>query len=79
MNIYDKPSGRNGEHVARGIFRHVKGLMFAAAVFVVLTIPIVFNMPMTRIHAGPVAVAPSITKPSIRPLAFRASMVASSG
>ena len=61
MNIYDKPSGRNGEHVARGIFRHVKGLLFAAAVFVVLTILIVFNMPMTRIHAGPVAVAPSIT------------------
>ena len=61
MNIYDKPSGRNGELVARGTFRHVKGLLFAAAVLVVLTILIVFNMPMTRIHAGPVAVAPSIT------------------
>src|SRR6266850_8521960 len=61
VNIYDKPSGRNGELVARGTFRHVKGLLFAAAVLVVLTILIVFNMPMTRIHAGPVAVAPSIT------------------
>ena len=65
MNIYDKPSGRNGEVVARGTFRHVRGLVFAAAVLVVLTILIVFNMPMTRIHAGTAAVAPSIiTKPT---------------
>jgi hypothetical protein len=65
VNTYYKPSGRNGELVARGTFRHVKGLLFAAAVLVVLTILIVFNMPMTRIHAGNAAVAPSIiTKPT---------------
>jgi len=61
MNIYDKPRGRNRELVARGTCRHAKGLLFAAAVLVVLTIFIVLNIPMTRIHAGPVAVAPSIT------------------
>ena len=61
MNIYDKPRGRNWELVARETCRHAKGLLFAAAVLVVLTIFIVLNIPMTRIHAGPVAVAPSIT------------------
>ncbi len=61
MNIYDKPRRRNRELVARGTCRHAKGLLFAAAVLVVLTIFIVLNIPMTRIHAGPVAVAPSIT------------------
>src|SRR6267378_4925765 len=60
MNIYDKPRGRNRELVARGTCRHAKGLLFAAAVLVV-TIFIVLNIPMTRIHAGPVAMAPSIT------------------
>src|SRR3984893_16492245 len=57
---YDKSIGGDGKHVTRSTFRPVKGLLSVAVELGILIIFITFNMPMTRIQAGPVCGALSI-------------------
>src|ERR1700730_12829667 len=57
---YDKSIGGDGKHVTRSTFRPVKGLLSVAVELGILIIFITFNMPMTRIQAGPVFGALSI-------------------